>query len=256
MRVKSKRMMFAAAALTMVWLVGIALAANSTDISTRSSRASFSPSTRSTAPRDILASIPFDRAFARQGGQPAAQRKPVMSDDIFKNVQVLKGIPVDDFMGTMGIMAASLAFCCRDCHPGAGSDIVVWEDDTPRKRTARKMVTMVQNINKENFNGRPVVTCWTCHRGRDFPVMTMELDTVYGEANVQLDDVLTPVKGMPPAGQIIDKYVQAIGGTERVAGIRSFVASGTGEEFSGQGGVAQVEIFAKAPDQRHVPPLP
>src|ERR1700747_2514135 len=34
------------------------------------------------------------------------------SDKVFKNVQVLKGIPVDDFMGTMGIMCAALGFDC------------------------------------------------------------------------------------------------------------------------------------------------
>ena len=88
-----------------------------------------------------------------------------MVEDVFKNVQVLKGIPVDDFMGTMGIMSAALGFCCSECHTGAGTDLVNWEIDTPRKRTARRMVEMVSAINRENFMGRQVVTCWTCHRG-------------------------------------------------------------------------------------------
>ena len=56
-----------------------------------------------------------------QAAAPAqAASKPQMADDVFKNVQVLKGIPVDDFMGTMGIMSASLSMCCEDCHSGAG----------------------------------------------------------------------------------------------------------------------------------------
>src|SRR5882672_10720411 len=45
-------------------------------------------------------------AFATRGidlfGQAAADR-PQMSDQAFKNIQVLKGIPVDEFMGTMGL---------------------------------------------------------------------------------------------------------------------------------------------------------
>ena len=45
-----------------------------------------------------------------------------MVEDVFKNVQALKGITVDEFMGTMGIMSASLGLCCSDCHPGAGTD--------------------------------------------------------------------------------------------------------------------------------------
>jgi hypothetical protein len=34
--------------------------------------------------------------------QTASQDKPLMADQVFKNVRVLKGIPVDDFMETMG----------------------------------------------------------------------------------------------------------------------------------------------------------
>ena len=36
-----------------------------------------------------------------------AQTKAPLAENVFKNVQVLKGIPVDQFMGTMGIIAAS-----------------------------------------------------------------------------------------------------------------------------------------------------
>ena len=36
-----------------------------------------------------------------------AQRPPV-AEDVFKNVQVLKGIPVNQFMETMGVFSASL----------------------------------------------------------------------------------------------------------------------------------------------------
>ena len=54
-----------------------------------------------------------------------------------------------------------------------------WEDDTPRKRTARRMVQMVATINRDNFNGRQVVTCWTCHRGSQAPLVTPPLDKMY-----------------------------------------------------------------------------
>src|SRR6266566_2977427 len=82
------------------------------------------------------------------GGQTAPQGNPLLSDQVFKNVQVLKGIPVDDFLETMGIMAAALQFDCSDCHVGAGTDKVDWAADTPRKRTARNMVNMVAAINR------------------------------------------------------------------------------------------------------------
>src|ERR1051326_7006579 len=67
--------------------------------------------------------------------QATAQEKPLMSEQVFKNVQVLKGIPVDDFMETMGVMCASLQFDCSDCHTNAGTDKVDWAADTDRKST-------------------------------------------------------------------------------------------------------------------------
>src|SRR5581483_10031791 len=91
-------------------------------------------------------------------------QKPQMAEDVFKNVQVLKGIPVDEFMGTMGIFSAALGMSCEDCH---ASNDAKWEnyalDTSPRKTMARKMVQMVAALNKTSFNGRQMVTCWTCH---------------------------------------------------------------------------------------------
>src|SRR5580765_1663257 len=69
----------------------------------------------------------------------AAQDRPQMAETVFKNIQVLKGIPVDDFLNTMGIMCAALSFDCSECHTDAGTDRVKWEADTPRKQMARRM---------------------------------------------------------------------------------------------------------------------
>src|SRR6266849_771871 len=73
--------------------------------------------------------------------QTASQDKPLMAEQVFKNIRVFKGIPVDDFMGTMGVMAASLQFDCSNCHIGAGTEKVNWAADTPKKVMARAMVT-------------------------------------------------------------------------------------------------------------------
>jgi hypothetical protein len=181
----------------------------------------------------------------------AAQDRPPMAETVFKNIQVLKGIPVDDFMDTMGIMSAALGFDCSECHTGAGTDTVKWEADTTKKRTARRMTLMVAAINRTNFAGRQVVTCWTCHRGRDIPVTMPTIDTVYGTPLLEADDIITQsFAGEPSADQILDKYLQALGGAERLASVSSFVATGTSEGFRGFGGGGQVQIFAKAPDQR------
>jgi hypothetical protein len=180
----------------------------------------------------------------------APQATRTTSDEVFKNVQVLKGIPVDDFMGTMGIMCAALGFDCSDCHTGAGTVNVNWAADTPKKLTARRMVLMMTAINRDNFSGRQMVTCWSCHHGRDRPATTPSLEYMYGPATQEMDDVLTQMPGQPAAATIIDKYLQAIGGSERLAAIKSYVAKGRSVGFGGLGGAGRVQIFAKFPDQR------
>ncbi len=179
-----------------------------------------------------------------------SQEKAQTSDQVFKNVQVLKGIPVDDFMATMGIMSAAVGFDCSECHTGAGTDRVNWAADNGKKVIARKMVTMVAAINRDNFQGRQVVSCWTCHHGRDRPSTTPAMEAVYGPASLEMDDVLVQMPGQPQANEIIDKYIQALGGDQKLAGLKSYVAKGTSVGFGGFGGGGQVHIFAKFPDQR------
>jgi hypothetical protein len=240
-----------------VCLISVGLAASGTKMSTRSSRASSSDSNDKSR-RDAIVSTWGRSALALAGFQAAAQQpapaKPQMAEEVFKNIQVLKGITVDDFMGTMGVMAASLSFCCNECHPGAGTDKVVWEQDTPRKRTARRMVTMVAAINKDNFGGRQVVTCWTCHRGKDFPPVTPSIDDdVYGTPRADTEDLVRRTAGAPAgpsADQILDKYIQALGGAQRLASVNSYVAKGISTGFGGFGGGGDVTISAKAPNQR------
>jgi photosynthetic reaction center cytochrome c subunit len=194
-----------------------------------------------------LAGIGTDRTL---NGQAAVPARPLMVEDVFKNVQALKGIGVDDFLLTMGIMSAAVGSDCVGCHPSAGTDHVDWALDTPRKRTARRMVQMVTAINRDNFNGRQVVTCWTCHRGRDRPITTMTMDAVYGPPSDESDDVLTQARGVPAVDQVLNKYVDALGGAENVARVTSFVATGTSVGYRGFGGGGRVEVSAQAPDKR------
>src|ERR1051326_3653698 len=181
---------------------------------------------------------------------PAPQEKPALAEQVFKNIQALKGIPVDDFLQTMGLMAAALQFDCSDCHVGAGTDTVDWAADTPRKRTARRMVNMVTKINMENFGGRQMVTCWSCHRNRDRPLTTPTMEIIYGMPPLEPDDIIVAPPGLPSGASILDKFIAASGGAQRLAGLTSFDAKGTSVGFGGFGGGGDVEIVAKAPDKR------
>ena len=182
--------------------------------------------------------------------QAAPEKKTQKAEEVFKNVQVLKGTSVDDFMGTMGIMSAAVGFDCSECHTNAGTDKVDWAADTQKKVVARKMVLMVAAINRDNFSGRQVVTCWSCHHGRDRPATSPSLEFVYGPGSQEMDDVLAQMPGQPPADEILDKYIQALGGAQRLAGLKSYIAKGTSIGFGGFGGGGQVHIFGKFPDQR------
>ena len=196
----------------------------------------------------IVVAVLMSAALA--AAQTPSQEKPLMADQVFKNIQALKGIPIDDFLQTMGIMAAALQFDCSDCHVGAGTEKVDWAADTPRKRMARNMVNMVTTINKTNFGGRQMVTCWTCHRNRDKPLTTPVMATIYGMPPYEPDDVMVQSPLADSADSIIDKYIQASGGAQRLAGLTSFVGKGTNVSFGGFGGGSDVEIVAKAPDKR------
>ena len=182
--------------------------------------------------------------------QPAPAKKPLLAEQVFKNVTALKGMPVDDFMETMGLISAALAFDCSDCHENAGTDRVDWAKDTPRKVISRTMINMVATINKNNFGGGNVVTCWTCHHNRDKPLSTPNFETIYGEPSLLLDDVIAKMPGAASADPIIDRYMQAIGGAQRLNSLTSIDAKGISTGFGGFGGDGDVEIVAKAPDKR------
>ena len=149
-------------------------------------------------------------------------------------------------------MSAAVGSDCVGCHPSAGTDHVDWALDTPRKQTARRMAQMVTTINRDNFNGRQVVTCWTCHRGRDRPVTTMTLDVVYGPPTDEADDVLSQAQAVPSADQVLNRYLQAIGGAESVGRVTSFVARGKSAGYRGFGGSGEVEVSTQAPDKRAI----
>ena len=188
------------------------------------------------------------------GAALAAQNPPQavpMAESVFKNVQVLKGIPVDEFMATMGFFAAAVGLNCTDCHVDeSGGSWAKYADDNDLKRTTRRMIQMVTALNKASFGGRQMVTCNTCHRGNSRPNVMPSLAQLY--ASPPPDEPGDPVEqapGQPSPDQVLDKYIQAIGGAQRAAAFTSFTAKGTYLGFD-DAEKRTLEIFAKAPSQR------
>jgi len=65
----------------------------------------------------------------------------------------------------MQYIAASLGVQCNYCHVMGDNA----NDDKQTKQTARKMIQMVADVNKEFFAGKPTVSCASCHNGHPKP---------------------------------------------------------------------------------------
>ena len=188
------------------------------------------------------------------GSQPAGA-KPPMSEEVFKNVQVLRGIPVDEFMATMGFIAASLSLNCLDCHTqDSGRDPAKYAEDTPIKQTARKMLLMVKQINAQNFGGVRTVTCYTCHRSdvapRFWPSLAEQYGTPPDRDPNDIEVAQQPDPGAPSADQILDKYIAAVGGAQRLAALATLTATGTYSGYDTDFAKKPAEVYAKAPGLR------
>jgi len=199
----------------------------------------------------ILGTVVGLLSLALAGGQTGPEQKPLMSEQAFKNVKVLKGIPVSEFMATMGFFSASLGENCTHCHvEESGGNWDKYADDIPNKETARRMIGMMAAINKSYFGGRRVLTCYSCHRGLDRPKVIPNLAELYGPPLPQEPDEITEqAPKAPSADQVLDKFIQAVGGPQKVAALTSFVAKGTSQAY-GETDKYPAELFAKAPGQR------
>lgn len=153
----------------------------------------------------------------------------------FKNIQVLKDMPASKLRGTMEYMSASLGVECNFCHENPFDS-----DQKEAKKAAREMLRMVEEINKSHFGGEMEVSCWTCHHGSVHPSSAVSLDASHSMFKPASD-------GLPTADEVLDKYVQALGGKAAVEKVQTRMARAN--EVSSEGHKATVESYAKAPDR-------
>jgi len=219
--------------------------------------------TAATAVGLMLAASMFAPAQQGQAGKTAGQ--------VYKNLKVLQDIPSTQFLPSMRFLSAALGVECEFCHQGTRTV------DTPNKETARKMMTMMAAINKQNFDGRVEVTCFTCHKGNHDPVNAV---TPTGQYSVEGPQAFykppAPPAGatdgpmyeaylaagkqeqaaraaLPKAEDILAKYVTALGGEAALRGVTSRVITSTTDlaaDVRGAGPmrhVQQVQYF-KAPN--------
>jgi hypothetical protein len=185
--------------------------------------------------------------------QTAPDKVP-MTDEVFKSVMLLKGIPVDTFFEAMGMFANSMGNDCTFCHSQAAVfDKAKFAEQTPRILKARQMIVMMNAINKQYFGGQTRVTCFTCHNGSDRPRSEPDLALQYAEPVFDPNArEIVPADPRVTANQVFDKYIQVLGGADRLAKLTSYVAKGTYAGFDTDFSEIPVEIYASAPNRMTV----
>jgi hypothetical protein len=180
--------------------------------------------------------------------QSNSPSKPV--EQVRKNIQVLKGLPASQLFPLMNLVSASLGVRCNYCHVNNGDDNWVWQSDEKQaKRAARRMMQMVIDLNKNNQSDFRAsrVTCYTCHRGQ---TELQNLPTLPLKPSQNTPDSITEqskkAEPLPTVRQVLDKYVEAVGGQAKIAKLKTRVLRGIRESSLGNW---SLEINVKPPDK-------
>lgn len=108
-----------------------------------------------------------DKGGGDKGGKGAPAAKGKGGGGGGRNLQVLdaNSVPaaMQSFVQGLGLLDKGT---CSYCHVDDRTS-----DEKEQKVTARKMISMVRELNARFQDGKPHVTCWTCHRGSTTPPM-------------------------------------------------------------------------------------
>jgi hypothetical protein len=151
--------------------------------------------------------------------QPTQQ--PRTAAQVFKNIKVIKTMPAGQLQGAMSFMAASLGVDCTYCHTPPAME----KDEKATKETARRMLAMVNEINK-NFGDKTVVNCATCHRGKPKPVAIPPLPSLSAPL---IKSGTVSQQPLPAVEQILDRYIKALGGMQALEKVTTRMRKGAVE---------------------------
>jgi hypothetical protein len=144
---------------------------------------------------------------------------PTTVEQSHKNIKVLQGTPSSQLIPIMAFMSNSLGVTCAHCHGAA------WEsDEKPAKEAARRMIVLQRDINARYYDGKPVVTCNSCHRG------DAQTAAVPDIVNVGWSPKAAPATQQP--GVAAEDAVQRL--PKAPEGVTRRILRGTVERFNGR----------------------
>ena len=150
------------------------------------------------------------------------EQKEKTAEQVYKNIQVLKRIPASQLKPAMTFIAGSLGVSCEHCHTNP------WESDIkPAKPIARRHIQMTQSINNENFGGKMVITCNTCHQGQPKPPPIPAIAQAAWLRSGNKSEDAKSSGALPTVDQVFDRYIQAVGGKAAVEKLKTLVLKGS-----------------------------
>ncbi|HEX5069830.1 MAG TPA: photosynthetic reaction center cytochrome c subunit family protein [Vicinamibacterales bacterium] len=208
----------------------------------------------------LCATLALVATSAIRAQQPPAQAAGPLAPEKYKDIQVLKDVPADQLDLTMRYFVAATGLNCSNCHQrDQATGEFNYAADTNTKRTARNMIKIVQTINAGDFGAR--INCGTCHQGLNRPaglapatMMTPDQLAALAARQGGPGGAGGPGRagaagGPPPAGggppgqgrpggagnqapapavdDVLNKYIEAIGGASNVQKLQSLAITGT-----------------------------
>lgn len=125
-------------------------------------------------------------------------------------ITVLKDLSLFELQHSMSLMKASLGVGCDFCHVQEDGDWDFANEAKEEKQTAREMILMVRQMNQQNFGGRPVIGCYTCHHGSPHPTAMPPLPQPVTPPNAS-DTHSVDRSSYPQASALVAKYLEATG---------------------------------------------
>jgi len=190
---------------------------------------------------NLLAARSHAHMITLQGTQGSGNQAEQPAEQVYKNIQALKGMPASQMKAVMNLISTSVGMRCDQCHVLDAYE----KDDKRPKQTTRQMIQLTLDVNKNSFEGQTQVTCYSCHRGRERPVSSPPLGQLAIPPPAPAPRPVTT--NLPTYDQIIDKYQQAVGTSAAFEKLRSRVMKGSLTDS--RGGSFPVEICQAAPDK-------